>query len=128
MLSSNRNLGLDVLRSIAVWNVLIMHLTLTLYAAQAIHITWLPLPDGVDLFFVLSGYLIGKILINSFILKSEVTNKGIFHFLINRWLRTLPNYYFLSAIVFVFYVLVTKHLFLPFYNLFVNHFSNIYTF
>lgn len=130
MLQSNRNVGLDVLRSIAVWNVLIMHLTLTLYSAKAISIVWLPLPDGVDLFFVLSGFLIGRILINSFVDNQYITTNNILHFLSNRWFRTLPNYYFLTAIVFGLTILTSKHLFNPIYNLLFlqNISSNIFNF
>lgn len=112
----NRNIGLDILRSIAVWNVLLMHLAIVLNAAQIIPIVWLPLPDGVDLFFVLSGYLIGKIMLRNFIAENN-TNIGIVRFVVSRWFRTLPNYYFLTFIVFALTVLTTRHFFIPIYNL-----------
>ncbi len=54
--------------------------------------------DGVDLFFALSGFLIGHSLLLSF-----VNNKLNFKFLVNdfwirRWFRTLPNYFFILII------------------------------
>jgi peptidoglycan/LPS O-acetylase OafA/YrhL len=51
------------------------------------------LPDGVDLFFVLSGYLIGRQLISSFENKDSFGFKDLVTFLKRRWFRTLPNYY-----------------------------------
>ncbi len=47
---------------------------------------------GVELFFVLSGFLIGSILYTSFI-NDNFTLKSVFYFLKRRWFRTLPNYY-----------------------------------
>lgn len=48
---------------------------------------------GVELFFVLSGYLIGGILYNSFTTAQD-GNAWVRTFLVRRWLRTLPSYYF----------------------------------
>lgn len=56
--------------------------------------------DGVSIFFVLSGFLIGKIIINQFIVK-DISFKKLICFLCKRWLRTLPNY-FLILFVFAF--------------------------
>lgn len=47
---------------------------------------------GVELFFVLSGYLIGGILLRMFSTYG-VSGKVVFHFWIRRWFRTLPGYY-----------------------------------
>lgn len=52
---------------------------------------------GVELFFVLSGFLIGSILYKTFVNES-FTLKTVFHFLKRRWLRTLPNYYLVLLI------------------------------
>ncbi len=54
---------------------------------------WIPTGDGVDMFFVLSGYLIGGILISEFVVPGKLGLKQLLHFLQRRWFRTLPNYY-----------------------------------
>src|SRR5574343_278755 len=58
---------------------------------------------GVELFFVLSGFLIGSILYQSYV-SDSFTLKTVFHFLKRRWFRTLPNYYLvLIANIFIAY-------------------------
>ncbi len=47
---------------------------------------------GVEVFFVLSGYLIGGILLRT-VLGENFGWKQVRQFLRRRWLRTLPNYY-----------------------------------
>ena len=54
---------------------------------------------GVELFFVLSGFLIGSILIKQFLGSKKFTLKDIKNFLVRRWLRTLPNYWFVLTIL-----------------------------
>ena len=52
---------------------------------------------GVELFFVLSGFLVGSIAWNKF--KNATPNQPwVLKFLARRWLRTLPNYYLFVAI------------------------------
>lgn len=68
--------------------------------------SWLPsvpLPDGVELFFVLSGFLIGTILIKTLESNATFDGKAMLHFWKRRWFRTLPNYY---LILLVNYILV----------------------
>lgn len=59
--------------------------------------------DGVDLFFVLSGYLIGRILIDTFE-KNGFSLPSIRRFWRFRWFRTLPNYYLIlfATLLFVY--------------------------
>lgn len=62
---------------------------------------WIPsinLPDGVELFFVLSGFLIGTILIRTLEEKEHFGWRDLTHFWKRRWFRTLPNYYLILAI------------------------------
>uniref|UniRef100_UPI0030D7C919 acyltransferase family protein n=1 Tax=uncultured Planktosalinus sp. TaxID=1810935 RepID=UPI0030D7C919 len=49
-------------------------------------------PSNVEIFFVLSGFLIGRILFRIFT-KDEFKSRDLNYFLIRRWFRTLPNYY-----------------------------------
>lgn len=60
--------------------------------------------DGVAIFFVLSGYLIGGILIKSFVTQS-INGSTILNFWLRRWFRTLPAY------ILVLSVLIILHLF-----------------
>lgn len=52
---------------------------------------------GVEIFFVLSGFLIGRILFRIYT-KEEFTFNHFFYFLIRRLFRTFPNYYLILLI------------------------------
>jgi len=82
--------GLDLLRAAAISLVVLEHQEL---------ISGRPMPTGllgVDLFFVLSGFLIGGIL---FDMGENLSRPRIvMGFWLRRWLRTLPNYYLFLAI------------------------------
>lgn len=52
---------------------------------------------GVEIFFVLSGFLIGGILYEKFVMQ-DFTLKSVLDFLKRRWFRTLPNYYLILAV------------------------------
>ena len=89
--SKSRSFGLDLVRTIAISLVIVSHGNLWLYPGSRIERFINPGLLGVELFFVLSGFLIGRILI------TEVFNKPtlptLTNFWIRRWFRTLPNYY-----------------------------------
>lgn len=97
---SKRVFGLDVYRAIAITLVVLSH-----GAAIAGPIfNWLPslpLPDGVELFFVLSGFLIGTILIRTLEDSERFGYAELIHFWKRRWFRTLPNYYLILLINFI---------------------------
>ncbi len=54
--------------------------------------------DGVSIFFVLSGFLIGGILLK-IISRTDFTRKDLGSFWVRRWFRTLPNYYFVLLLL-----------------------------
>lgn len=115
---TKRNGGLDLMRSIAILIVLFQH-SLFFYPKsqiQEILSTFFNLFDGVSIFFVLSGFLIGNILIRTFIEK-EATIQSLFTFWKRRWLRTIPSYYLVMAIVLALSFISNKS------DTFLNHVS-----
>ena len=90
---TKRVFGLDVMRAVAILIVVDAHATIALkdyYSGAFWHHL---LPDGVELFFVLSGFLIGGILIRSYEKKGSFDRDLLLNFWTRRWFRTLPNYY-----------------------------------
>ena len=97
--NNTRIFGLDLMRAIAICMVLCSH------------ILWIYNPDdgiirqlfalfgflGVEFFFVLSGFLIGRIIYGIYI-KEDYTIKSALGFLKRRWFRTLPNYFLILII------------------------------
>lgn len=88
-----RNFGLDLARASAVVLVLASHTISVLIPAPAsVPPAVLALGmAGVELFFSLSGFLIGSILIE--LARDGVSAGGVARFLGRRWFRTLPMYY-----------------------------------
>ncbi len=90
-----RNFGLDLLRSTAICLVLLAHGSYLLHQPPKHNlILWNGGFYGVELFFVLSGFLIGSILFK--ILSNQNARFNIqlvLNFWIRRWFRTLPNYF-----------------------------------
>ncbi len=89
-----RIFGLDALRATAILMVVSSHVLWIYPKSNAFIPTLFELFGfwGVELFFVLSGFLIGSILYKTFV-NENFTLKSVFHFLKRRWFRTLPNYY-----------------------------------
>lgn len=111
-IEKQRNFGLDVIRSIAILLVLFAHViqisipylgTITkLLFGIASNITGY---FGVELFFVLSGFLIGQIIAKEY----QKTDYGVYNirtFYMRRWLRTLPLYY-LFLVIYLFYFIIS---------------------
>ncbi len=92
--SPNHVIGLDIARAAAILMVLASH-------CGSIFAGWLGLQlplqiailgfYGVELFFVLSGFLIGRLLID--LLARKPTFRDWRIFMVRRWMRTLPLYY-----------------------------------
>ena len=96
---ASRLYGLDTLRAIAIIIVLIYHYKVVASSENLFgfmsQLGW----AGVDLFFVLSGYLIGNQIISA-LAKGQDFSLKLFY--LRRLLRTLPNYYFVLALYFMF--------------------------
>ena len=93
--------GIDVLRGIAVILVLFRHLTYTWPGTDSgmiwefVHVIhrggWI----GVDLFFVLSGFLVSGLLFREYIAKGEI---DVWRFLIRRGFKIYPSFWILILI------------------------------
>jgi peptidoglycan/LPS O-acetylase OafA/YrhL len=102
-MATSRVFGLDFTRAVAISLVLFTHASFFLAPLK---------PDfeslfmvgylGVDLFFALSGFLIGGILIDS----AGPGTGWVGRFWVRRWLRTLPNYYLFLLINLAIYLWV----------------------
>ena len=95
-----RVFGLDALRAIAICNVLHQHGYFFFDQLVDRELWHAPvLVDGVTLFFVLSGFLIGRILFAEQV-QGRLRNFGdLLHFWKRRWWRTLPAYFLVLLIV-----------------------------
>jgi len=97
--TKSRIIGLDIIRSVAILIVLYGHAGILLPTTVAKkYYEFLPQLDGVALFFVLSGFLIGLIFLKM-IESSSFTITDLLNFGMRRWFRTLPNYFLVLAIL-----------------------------
>lgn len=91
--------GLDNLRALAIISVLLYHYSVVVSHSDTFgaisRIGW----AGVDLFFVLSGYLISNQLLYA---SAREQQFSLTLFYLRRLLRTLPNYYFVLALYLLF--------------------------
>ncbi|MDB5908664.1 MAG: acyltransferase [Massilia sp.] len=96
--TSSRVHGLDTLRALAIFLVVLHHYVLFVSRSDTFgwvgEIGWV----GVDLFFALSGYLIGN---QIFAAMRSPEGFSLSHFYGRRLLRTLPNYYAVLALYFL---------------------------
>jgi peptidoglycan/LPS O-acetylase OafA/YrhL len=94
--------GLDVVRAIAITLVFVSH-----FGMSAAWVSGLVFPQaaavagifGVEVFFALSGFLIGGLLIQ--IVERGPTARGWLIFMIRRWIRTIPLYLLWIAVLIV---------------------------
>lgn len=119
---SKRIFGLDLIRSCAILFVLISH-------SRFFLLKFYPKLDllslfgyfGVEIFFVLSGFLIGKILLR--LISRGWNIIDLIKFWFARWIRTLPNYYlFLIGYILLYLKLFSLHCFDIKYFFFVQNF------
>ncbi|WP_081010514.1 acyltransferase family protein [Yersinia frederiksenii] len=94
--SNNNKLNpwLDICRAMAIMFVIVSHgrhfLTPSFPFLNSLKFTGFL---GVELFFILSGFLIGRILINSAERNNDNNFSWIRNFWARRWIRTYPNYF-----------------------------------
>jgi peptidoglycan/LPS O-acetylase OafA/YrhL len=100
--TNKRIFGLDILRAAAILFVMQMH-SLTFIRPHAnVDYYHLFILDGVDLFFVLSGFLIGGILIRT-INDTGLSRNQLTIFWARRWFRTLPDYFLVLVVLIIGY-------------------------
>jgi len=97
-----RIVGLDILRSFAIFFVVYYHGRFLIPPENRILYDKIqPFKiDGVSIFFVLSGFLIGGILLK-IINKTDFKRKDLLNFWIRRWFRTIPNYLFVLSLLLI---------------------------
>jgi peptidoglycan/LPS O-acetylase OafA/YrhL len=124
--NNDRIFGLDLVRTIAILWVVFSHIHYLIDSVNPTLISFSGLfgYSGVELFFVLSGFLIGSILLKLFV-KEDFKFSNLFVFLKRRWFRTLPNYY----LILIINLLVAAFLSYPMdewwnYFFFLQNFSN----
>ncbi|WP_442780873.1 acyltransferase family protein [Chryseobacterium sp. SL1] len=100
-LKSNRIFGLDILRFFAIITVIIDHGKF-IFPKKIIQFHDYIKIDGVTIFFVLSGFLIGGILIKQ-LEKNTPSFSLLINFWIKRWFRTLPTYFLILLILTICY-------------------------
>lgn len=101
IIPKNRIYGLDILRATSILMVILEHGNYYMpvwFAEITSYLSYSP----ITIFFVLSGYLIGRILINQ-LAKEAFNLKDILKFWKNRWFRTLPAYFLVLFILSIFY-------------------------
>ncbi|TNE30754.1 MAG: acyltransferase [Bacteroidetes bacterium] len=119
---STRIFGLDLLRAFAILTVVYGHGNILLeHEFDKAKMNWFTF-DGVSIFFVLSGFLIGGILIKQ-IETGRTQWSDLFRFWRRRWFRTLPNYFLVLTVLTCYYVWVTNRPFselLPYFGFLQN--------
>ncbi len=114
---TERNIGLDIARALAITLVVIGH-GLPLYSNYFNTFppfTWLGYL-GVEIFFALSGFLIGQIIIKEIVFTPTWSNLGVFY--IRRWFRTLPLYFLMIILL-----ILSGKKFYPHYFVFLQNFD-----
>ena len=111
---SKRIFGLDIVRAAAIFFVLHIHAG-NFVPKQVAPFYNKFFYDGVGVFFVLSGFLIGGILIKQ-VEKYKFNFKSLLYFWVKRWSRTLPNYFLFLVILLMIEYFTVKNNGYPYTN------------
>jgi len=87
-----RKVGLDIIRAVAILLVLLAHSLEYSGLIQTEILSYQLGVAGVELFFVLSGYLIGRIILQLPAPGGHLSFAALKNFWIRRWYRTIPIY------------------------------------
>lgn len=104
---NGRIYGLDILRAFAILFVIYSHSFFLIIDHVNEKVYNMLSLDGVTLFFVLSGFLIGGILLKT-IGTTPFGFSDLFRFWIRRWFRTLPNYFFMLLLLLLLAAILLK--------------------
>lgn len=96
----DRVFGLDLMRAFAILFVVFGHGNRFIHDEASRSIREFLIFDGVTIFFVLSGFLIGRILLRT-VLHEQFDGRMLLTFWMRRWFRTLPNYYLVLILLIV---------------------------
>ena len=109
-MNTNRLIHLDFLRTLAIISVLFFHLGFDFFKYGFL---------GVDIFFILSGFLMYKYF------QTEFNNKSVFKYYLNRAFRVIPLYLIANLIVLLisFFYLISPH---EFYLIIKHYFFSSY--
>lgn len=102
-----RIFGLDIMRAVAILLVVASHAVWIFPQTKSLATDLLSIAGvlGVEIFFVLSGFLIGRLIYQLFT-APEYRFKDLTYFWVRRWFRTLPNYY----LILIFNILLALYL------------------
>lgn len=110
-----RNIGLDVARAAAILGVFVCHGLNLEVAGKNL---FAGLGSGVELFFVLSGFLIGRIYFRS----SGSSSFSFWNFWRSRWWRTLPPYFAAIAVYVAVHIMFPVQALHWYYGLFLQNY------
>jgi peptidoglycan/LPS O-acetylase OafA/YrhL len=111
-----RSFGIDILRSVSIMMVIFRHF------GFYTHFNWGYF--AVESLFIVSGYLIGQMLIHSYFATPQVQPEALTKFMFRRWMRVFPLYYFLLIVKFILTPAIGWHII--YYFLFLqNHFYGV---
>lgn len=90
-----RNPGLDILRAMSLLFVVLQHSFIFTDAFYPkFRVLWVINNSGVDMFFVISGFLIGGIIYKKYSINNSIIFKDVVTFYKRRWYKIVPMYFF----------------------------------
>jgi peptidoglycan/LPS O-acetylase OafA/YrhL len=111
-----RSFGIDVVRTLGILIVMLRHYQFLPGFNYGVY--------AIEFLFVVSGYLIGQILLSNLYSTENVSFFSVKRFMIRRWFRILPLYYLAILIKFIFFPAVGINIL--YYIFFLqNHFYGI---